>query len=360
MRRPASERIEQLAQLALVLLLVVGCWLVLAPFFSAILFAIVIAVSSWPAYLWLLRLLRARRNLASLLACALVAVIVVVPVVLLALSLDDAAAWLLKLIEQGRASAPPPPQWLAKIPLFGELIQNWWRATADNQDRLRELAAGFAEPARRLALASGRALVNAVLQALLVMVLLFVLFRDGAALGERLDAAVLRIGGARGRELLQTAQHTVIGVMLSVLGAGLAQAMVAALGFSIVGVPNPFLLAALTFVLSMAPVGPPLIWGGVTLWLLKQGDPGWAVFMAVYGMFGISSIDNLIKPFLISRSSHLPFVLTLMGVIGGVIAFGVMGAFLGPTLLALAINLGRRHFGFASAAQVDAPVAGER
>jgi predicted PurR-regulated permease PerM len=174
---------------------------------------------------------------------------------------------------------------------------------------------------------------------MLIVVLLFHLLRDGERLAQQVAATVAKIGGRRGGELLETAQRTVVGVMVSVLGTSLAQALVAALGFSIASIPNPPLLAALTFVLSMAPVGPPIIWGGATLWLMSQDQPGWAAFMGLYGLLGISSVDNLLKPFLISRSSHLPFVLTLFGVIGGVFAFGVVGAFLGPTLLALAVDL---------------------
>jgi predicted PurR-regulated permease PerM len=98
------------------------------------------------------------------------------------------------------------------------------------------------------------------------------------------------------------------------------------------------LLGALTFALSIVPVGPPLIWGGASIWLFEQAQTGWSLFMLVYGVAGISSIDNVLKPILISRSSRLPFAATLIGVIGGVIAFGVPGVFLGPILLALAIE----------------------
>jgi predicted PurR-regulated permease PerM len=124
-----------------------------------------------------------------------------------------------------------------------------------------------------------------------------------------------------------------------VVGAALAQASVATFGFYIAGIPNPMLLGALTFALSIVPVGPPLIWSGAALWLFEQSQTGWAVFMVIYGIFVISTIDNLLKPLLISRYSSLPFVLTLIGVIGGVVAFGVTGVILGPVALALALEL---------------------
>lgn len=331
---------ERSARLAFGLLLAVSCALLLRPFFSAILFAIVIAVSGWPAYQRLLALLGRRRSLASTLACVIVVVVVVVPLIITALSIGDGASWLLGLLDDWRErGGGQPPDWLARVPLLGDALRRGWLDVASDPARLRGLLGAFAEPARELALASGRALANALLQSMLIVVLLFHLLRDGEQIAAQVVATVARVGGQRGGELLGTAQRTVVGVMVSVLGTSLAQALVAALGFTIAGIPNPPLLAALTFVLSMAPVGPPIIWGGATLWLLSRDQTGWAAFMGLYGLLGISSVDNVLKPFLISRSSHLPFVLTLFGVIGGVFAFGVVGAFLGPTLLALAVDL---------------------
>ena len=330
-----------MAQLALVALLAVGCWRVLAPFFPAILFAIVIATSSWPAYQAMRRGLGGRTTIASLLACLLTLLVAIGPVLLLLMSLGDAAAWLLGLIDRGfDAGLPAAPDWLRAIPLVGTLIADAWQAAAQDPARIRELFSYVAAPARQAALVSGRALGNAAMQVLLTALLLFFLYRQGEQFARQLRTAAQRVGGEFAQELVDTARNSVTGVMFGVLGAGLAQAMVATLGFAIAGLPNPFLLGTLTFVLSMVPVGPPLIWGGAAFWLFQQGDTGWALFMLAYGMLGISTIDNVLKPLLISRANHLPFVLTLMGVVGGVLAFGVMGVFLGPTLIALSVDLG--------------------
>ena len=124
--------------------------------------------------------------------------------------------------------------------------------------------------------------------------------------------------------------------MIGIVGTALAQAIVALLGFLIAGVPGAILLAMATFFLSMIPVGPPLLWGGAAFWLYEQGEIGWAIFMVVYGVLVISSVDNFVKPILISRSASLPILLIALGVFGGILAFGFIGIFLGPTLLALA------------------------
>jgi len=114
---------------------------------------------------------------------------------------------------------------------------------------------------------------------------------------------------------------------------------VAAVGFLIAGVPGVALLAVATFLFSLVPVGPPLIWGGAAIWLFNQGSTGWGIFMVIYGLVVISGVDNVVKPMLISRGSSLPFLLVLLGVMGGVLAFGFVGLFIGPTLLAVALGL---------------------
>jgi predicted PurR-regulated permease PerM len=114
----------------------------------------------------------------------------------------------------------------------------------------------------------------------------------------------------------------------------------AALGFFIAGVPGAVLLAVLTFFLAVIlPFGPPLIWVPASLWLFAQGETGWGVFMLIWGVLCISSVDNVVRPYLISQKSHMPFALIFCGVIGGALAFGLVGIFLGPTLLAVAFRL---------------------
>ena len=114
------------------------------------------------------------------------------------------------------------------------------------------------------------------------------------------------------------------------------ESLVAMLGFVIAGVPGITILTVATFFFSMVPViGATLIWGGAAVWLYETGQTGWAIFMVLWGMFGISSVDNFLKPILISRTSSLPLLLIVVGVFGGVLVFGFIGLFLGPTLLAL-------------------------
>jgi len=129
------------------------------------------------------------------------------------------------------------------------------------------------------------------------------------------------------------------GVVYGLLGTAIAQGVLAAIGFWLAGVPAAPLLGLLTFFLSPVPVGPPLVWVPAAFWLFNQGETGWAIFMLIWGTGVVSTIDNILKPLIISQGSDLPFILVLLGVLGGVIAFGFIGVFLGPTLLAIGFAL---------------------
>jgi len=176
------------------------------------------------------------------------------------------------------------------------------------------------------------------IQAIYSIVLTFFLLRNGPSVAENLSAAVGRIAGERGNHLLDLAGNTVRGVVYGILGTALVQAMMAGIGFFIAGVPGASLLALMTFFLSVVPVGPPLVWLPAAIWLFNQGSTGWGIFMLIWGVC-VSTVDNFVKPWLISQGSNMPFMLILFGVLGGAMAFGFIGVFLGPTLLAVGYRL---------------------
>jgi predicted PurR-regulated permease PerM len=181
-----------------------------------------------------------------------------------------------------------------------------------------------------------------VLQFTLIAFIGFFFYRDGAALAQALRSGLDRVAGNVAGRLLEIVGGTINGVMYGIVGTGLAQGLAAVIGFLIAGVPGALMLGFITAFLSIVPAGPPLIWIGAAIWLFFQDQPGWAVFMALWGFFVVSGIDNIVKPLLISRGSSLPFVLVLLGVLGGILAFGFVGIFLGPTLLAVGFRFVRR------------------
>jgi predicted PurR-regulated permease PerM len=117
------------------------------------------------------------------------------------------------------------------------------------------------------------------------------------------------------------------------------QGILTAFGLWLAGVPRPVLLGAVAGLISVLPIGAPVVWIPAALWLMSSGHIGWGVFLAVYGVVAVSGADSVIRPWFIARGAQLPFVLTVLGVLGGAIAFGLLGIFLGPVLLGIGYTL---------------------
>jgi predicted PurR-regulated permease PerM len=234
---------------------------------------------------------------------------------------------------------PALPEWITSLPLVGETLTNYWKNLTHDSGRLLEELKGLISPARSVLVFGGGILFAGLLQLGLSVVVAFFLYRDGEAAADRVMRITSRIGAARGRHLLNVAGSTVVSVVYGILGTALAQGVLAGIGFLIAGVPGAALLGLATFFLSVVPVGPPLIWIPATLWLFFQGSTGWAVFLGLWGLLVVSMVDNVLKPMIISHGSHLPFMLVLLGVLGGAAAFGFVGIFLGPTLLAVGYRM---------------------
>jgi predicted PurR-regulated permease PerM len=315
------------------------CLLVLRPFISAALWAVILCFTTWPVFLRLEELLGGRRTLAALIATLLLAAVIVTPVVILGATLADNISALIsasqRLIEEG---PPSPPDWVAGIPLVGGHIADYWNYLDQSSAiRLHELAR-LLPAARMIGVWGGRALAEGIFEIALSLLIAFFFYRDGHAGAAQLHAALHRIAGERGDRLLELAGATIRAVVYGVLGTALLQGVVAAIGFAVAGVPGAVSLGFVTFVLSFLPGGPAVVAAPAAYWLYRQGWPGWAVFMMAWGVM-VGMLDNVVKPLLISRGGSTPMILVMLGVLGGAIAFGVIGMFLGPTLVALGYSL---------------------
>ncbi len=337
---------KNLASIAAITLLAIGCLYVLRPFLAAILFAAAVVISSWPLYLRLLARMNGRHTIAALTLTLSLLLVVILPIALVAYNLADDVG---RLYDQLKTAVDTghvePPSWLRQLPLVGEWGDKYVRELVSSREQMMDLAKRMLEPARHYLLDGSILLGAGVAQMSLAAFVSFFLYRDGHALLHAIRVAMERIIGPSAERIASTVSHTVRGVMYGLLGTALAQALVAAAGFAIAGVPGVLLLGFATFVMSLVPVGPPIIWGGASIWLFSQGQTGWGIFMLVWGLLLISGVDNVVKPMLISRGSSLPFLLVLLGVLGGVLAFGFVGLFIGPVLLAVGYSLMREWTG---------------
>ena len=352
----STQRIDRIVAIATAILLTAGCLVVLYPFVSALLWAVILCFVTWPTFLWGVRLLGGRRTLAATLMALLVAALLVAPFVGVGLSLADNVSRLTTVISQGLEHGPPElPAWVADIPLVGHRLLTGWQTLTHDSSRLTTALQRLVVPVSTWLLSQGVALGAGILYMTLSVLLLFFLYRDGAALATRLQEVSGRIAGARAQQLSDLAVTTIRGVVYGILGSMLAQGILAGVGFLVAGVPGAFLLGFLTLFLSLLPGGPALLWLPASIWLYKQDATGWAIFLALWGILVVGSADNIIKPYLIGRGSDLPFILVLLGVLGGAFAFGVIGIFLGPTLLAVGYTVVRDWAQAASPATANPP-----
>ena len=333
---------EHYARIAVAALLVIGTVMVLVPFLAAMLFAVVICMSTWPAYIWLRDRWGGRSSLAALVMVLALLVLIALPVALVAQSLIVHSGDIVDLFRGllDRRESIELPDFLKTLPLVGPYLDQYWQALTGSREELTALAQRLVDPGKKILLATGGAVGTGLFQVLVATFIAFFFYRDGEFASNLFRSAVSRLAGReQGGVLLMTAQNTVRGVVYGLIGTAVAQAAVALVGFLIAGVPGAFLLAALTFVLSLVPMGPVLVWGGAAVWLYATDQPGWAIFMGIYGAAVISSVDNFVKPILMSRAGGLSMLLVVLGVFGGAVAFGFIGLFVGPVLLAVSWKL---------------------
>ncbi|HET6468122.1 MAG TPA: AI-2E family transporter [Geminicoccaceae bacterium] len=338
----SENRIEQYAVIAALALLAAGCIIVLLPFASSLLWAFILAFSTWPIYGRLQQALGDRRTLGALLMTLLLATALVLPLVLVGQSLAENAAELIDLVRNSlRQGLPDLPGWLVQLPFVGAWIQLTWWEIGTNTGRLGELVHPYLGAIRDVAVAGGLSIGRGILELSLSVLATFFFYRDGIHGAAQLQAVGERLMGARARRLIKVAGDTIQSVVYGVIGTAIVQGILAAIGFWIAGFGGPFFLGFVTFVLGLIPMGPPMVWIPATLWLFAQGQVGAGIFLAVWGAFVISGIDNFLRPILISRGSNLPLFLVFLGAIGGALAFGFLGLFLGPTLLSVGYALVR-------------------
>lgn len=377
------------------LLLLTGCFFVLRPFMTALTWAIILAYSLYPMQRLFTRWFRGSRTLAACFVTLTVAVLFSGPVVFVGVSLAKDGRDLAMATRNWFMAAPDqPPAWVGEVPVVGDEMERYWIDFAEDRKRwIEQLDEAVKAPpprpkivvetedglvvkeppppvtdetdiegkkeggektesphvvvllgkllvwAKSWLISAGLAVGQGVTQVLISAFLAFFLLRDAPELAERLTVAVERLAGQRGRYLINVAGNTVRGVIFGILATAIAQAVAAGLGFWLAGVPGAVLLAVLTFFFAVVPFGPPMIWIPAAIWLFSQDKTGWGIFMLVWGLLGISSVDNVLRPLLISQGSKMPFALIFCGVIGGALTFGLVGVFLGPTLLAVAFRL---------------------
>jgi predicted PurR-regulated permease PerM len=350
-----GNRLEQILAMLALAVLAIGCILVLWPFWSSVIWAVILCSSTWPLFMWLdAQFMGRRRNLSAALATLLMAFIFVLPFAIVGPSLAHDVTIVVREITGLLQKGPPePPTWLRDVPWIGAPIADYWAQQIASGVDISETIRPFVYQAQSQLLALARAVGEGLALLLLSLIISFFLYRDGKTLAVRLSTAVERFAGERAQHLIELAGDTMRGVVYGIMGTALAQAALATIGFYIAGVNAALFLGLVTFFMALIPFGTPFVWVPVGLWLLAQDHIWQGAFLLAWGTLLISWVDNILKPYFISREGRLPFVLVFLGVLGGVVTFGFIGVFLGPVLLAIGFSLAKEWSASALAERLE-------
>lgn len=315
--------------------LVALAFMVVAPFLAPIAWASVLAYASWPVALRIQRWCKNRDTLAAFLATALLALTLFLPLAWLIWLAQQELSHLFPALQAFLANPPPVPETLRKLPWLGEwLVQQQAHFTTDPNGASLVFKTWLAAHTADLSMLAG-GVGKSLAKMIFVVVIIFFFFRDGTRIVRELRHVLERFIGNHVHDYLHAAGTTTRAVVYGILLTALVQGVVAGLGYWVAGLTSPVMFGMLTMILALIPFGTPLAWGAAGLLLLLQGETGAAIGVWIWGAAIVSQLDNVLRPLFISSISPIPFLLVLFGVLGGLLAFGLVGLFIGPIVLSV-------------------------
>lgn len=321
-------------------LLIAGSLWVLRPFLGPLVWATLIVTATWPAMTRLQSVLWGRRALAVVVMTLLLLLVFVVPLAMAVVGVVEGQDRVVALARQLVAmDLRTPPAWVAQLPWIGERAAATWARVAATPvaDLVAQVTPHLPDAAKWLLTQAGT-VGTLLVQLGLILVLTAILYLGGDAAARQLLRFGWRLSGERGMNVVVLAGQAIRGVALGVVVTALLQSLLGGIGLVIAGVPAAGLLTGVMLVLCIAQLGPLLVLLPATGWLFYSGDVGWGAFLLVWALV-VGTMDNVVRPVLIKRGADLPLILVLAGVIGGLLAFGLIGIFIGPVLLAVSYTL---------------------
>ncbi len=336
-------------------ILTIACFLVVRPFLSPLIWAAMAVIATWPLFIKLQAKLWGKRWLALLVMIVLLLLLLIVPVCFAIMTIldkaDDIVGWFRSL---STVKIPPAPVWLHKIPMAGQwLVDHWDRFASSSPQELSKQGAPYASKAVAWFVSQAGNFGLLLLHFFLSVVIAAVLYIHGESAAAAVRSFARRLAGQQGEEVAILSAKAVRGVALGIVITALVQSSLGGLGLFFAGVPAAVLLTALMLILCIMQVGPSLVLVPAVIWLFWSGETVTASIFAVWALF-VSTIDNFLRPILIRKGADLPLLLILTGVFGGLIAFGIIGLFIGPVILAVCYTLLRAWVTGGNAAAANA------
>ncbi|HTY76900.1 MAG TPA: AI-2E family transporter YdiK [Candidatus Bathyarchaeia archaeon] len=320
-------------------LLAASFW-VLKAFLPSAIWAVMIVVATWPEMRAVERLCRNRRGPAVAVMTALMLAIILVPIGVAVTALVDRAdeiiAWSTTLTH---FTMPAMPAWVGNLPLVGGRIATWWQSVAamSPEDVASRITPHLTQIGAWLLGQAGTALALFV-QLLLTMVFCAVLYAKGEEAAEWSLAFARRLAGEQGDKAVRLSGQAIRAIALGIVVTALVQSLMGGVGLFVAGVPHAVILTAVMFLLAVAQIGAIPVMVGAVIWLFWQDQTLWGAVMVVWSII-TGTVDNFIRPILIKKGADLPLLLVFTGVVGGLLAFGIIGLFVGPVVLAVSYTL---------------------
>ena len=337
-----------------------GLWII-HRFLPALAWATILAIALWPLYQRAERAFppRGYRILLPLAATLLVGLVLIVPLAYAGLEVARESGNLVRYVGELRQSGLPMPAWLPRLPGVGYPAAAWWKANLSNPETMKELLGRlFTHVPAASARAIGVEIVHRLVIFAFTLLTLFFLFRDGVRLCRQLLLLSQRMLGPSGERVARHMVAAVHGTVTGLVLVGLAEGVLIGVGYVFAGLPHAVPFAALTGIVAVIPFGAPVAFCAAGLYLLAQGSTGAAVAVVAFGFLVVFVADHFVRPFLIGGAARLPFLWVLLGILGGLETFGLLGLFLGPVVMAAVISLWR-EWTRSAAALIEPPMAGE-
>ena len=316
--------------------LIAASFWVFKPFLTSFIWATIIVVATWPILLKLQAWLWNRRSLAVTVMTVVLLLFLIIPLSFAIGAIIDSADKIIGWMKSPAIFAVPPmPEWVGKIPFIGKTIAGHWQQYAAlPPEELSARLSPYARDALRWFMAKAGSIGMMILQFLLTVIISAILYAKGETAASGVRSFARRLAGRKGDETTVLAAKAVRGVALGVVLTAIIQSVLAGIGLAITGVPAVAILTAVMFMLCIAQIGPALVLVLSIIWLFWKGESFWGGVLIAWSV-PVLIIDNLIRPFLIKKGADLPLLLIFAGVIGGLIAFGIIGLFIGPVVLAV-------------------------
>jgi predicted PurR-regulated permease PerM len=321
-------------------LLIVACFWILSPFLISMIWAGLIVIATWPVLEKLEAKFAKKRGIAVALMTLALLLMVLIPITLAIVTIFANTNTISEKVQSlSTISLSSPPDWFERIPVIGgKLAAKWSKFVALSPEERSATVVPYVQKAFSWFVAKAGSIGMTLLDFLLTVIISAILYAKGEVVKEGILSFARRLAGPQGEAAAILAGKAVRGVMLGVVVTALIQAAVSGAGLFITGVPAAGLLTAVVFMLCLAQIGPVLVLVPSIIWLYWSGQPVWGTVLIVFSVVAVT-LDNFVRPFLIKKGADLPLVLIFSGVIGGLIAFGVIGLFIGPVVLAVTYTL---------------------